>query len=136
MFSQAELKIHKANTKAFIATNPSVLQLIPRTRIKDGSGTRFMNGTPRDPQTFKLIDQSTSRNTIPGKIRTSDGVERLIDYILLAESDALVELWDYWADSDGTWEVGEIYPSNQYEIRAAVVRRAEGNQHNARTQFG
>lgn len=123
MRSPAELKAHRANTKAFIATNLSVLLLIPRTRVKDGSGSRFVDGVPREPQVCRLLDQSTSRNTWPGMVRTSDGVERLVDFILLAEHNALVQTWDYWVDANGRWEVAEVYPSNQYELRAAVVRR-------------
>lgn len=124
MLAPGELAVQIANTIAFINANPSIVILTPRTRVKDGSGTRFQNGEPRPPQTVRLIDQSTSRNTWPGMVQTSDGRERLTDFILLAAPDAIVRLWDYWVDADGTFEVAEIYPSNQYEIRAAVVRRA------------
>jgi hypothetical protein len=51
-------------------------------------------------------------------------VERLVDLILLGHPAVIVELWDFWVDGTGTLEVAEIYPSNQYELRAAVVRRA------------
>jgi len=124
MLAPGELAAQIANTVAFIAANPSSIVLTPRTRHKDGSGTRFVNGTPRAPQTLRLIDQSTARNTIPGRVQTSDGVERLVDLILLGHPAVIVELWDFWVDGTGTLEVAEIYPSNQYELRAAVVRRA------------
>lgn len=124
MLAPAELRVQIANTVAFIKANPSIIELIPRTRLKDGRGTRFQEGEPRNPQTLRLIDQSTSRNTWPGKVRASDGVERLVDFILLGAPDVTVELWDFWVDGTGTFEVAEIYPSNQYELRAAVVRRA------------
>lgn len=124
MLAPGELAIQVANTRAFINANPSSVILIPRTRVKDGRGARLVDGEQRAPQVFRLIDQSTARNSIPGKVQTSDGIERLIDFILLAMPDAAVDLFDYWNDSDGTWEVAEIYPFNQYEIRAAVVRRA------------
>lgn len=122
--SATELAYQRRNTVAFIAANPVSLALIPRTRIKDGSGTRFQDGDPRATQTFRLIDQSTARNTIPGLIRASDGIERLVDFVLLGDMDAVVSLWDYWVAESGTYEVAEIYPANQYEVRAAVVRRA------------
>lgn len=122
MMSQAELTAQRANTAAFIAANPTVLILIPRTRQKDGSGSRFVNGEPRAPQSLRLIDQSTSRNVIPGLVQTSDGRERLVDFMLLGPYNADIRRWDYWTDASGTWEVAEIYPDNQYEVRAAVVR--------------
>lgn len=124
MRSAAELKSLRAGTKAFIAANPVDLVLIPRSRRKTGTGTQLIDGTPRRRQRMCLIDQSTARNIIPGLIQTSDGRERLVDFILLAEHDATVEVNDYWTDSSGTWEVANLFPANGYEIRAAVVRRA------------
>jgi hypothetical protein len=123
MLSTAELNAQIANTVAFIGANPMVVVLTPRTKIKDGRGTRFQNGENRAPQTVRLIDQSTSRNTWPGIVQTSDGRERLVDFILLGAPGTVVKVWDFWKDDDGTWEVAEVYPSNQYELRAAVVRR-------------
>lgn len=123
MRSAAELKYQRAATVAFIAANPTSLVLTPRTKVKDGSGTRFVDGTPRKAQDLCIIDQSTERNIIPGVVQTSDGRERIIDFILLGEHDARIELWDFWTDADGTWEVAQLFPWNQYEVRAAVVRR-------------
>lgn len=124
MIAPGELAVQIANTIAFIAANPTELTLIPRKRIKDGQGARFEDQPPRVMQVVRLIDQSTSRNTWPGIVQTSDGRERLTDFILLAPPDAIVEVNDYWKNTSGTWEVAEVYPSNQYELRAAVVKRA------------
>lgn len=118
-----ELSLQKSMTQWFIDANPMEIILIPRTRQSDGRGSRLVDGPPRAPQVFRLIDQSTARNTIPGKVQTSDGVERLVDFILLGMPGVSVELFDYWVDGE-TYEVTEIYPDNQYEVRAAVVRRA------------
>lgn len=124
MRSAAELKSLRAGTKAFIAANPVELDLIPRVRIKSGTGTTFQDQPARRPQTICLIDQSTARSPVPGVIQTSDGRERLTDFILLGAHDSVVELWDYWTDASGTWEVAQVFPANGYEVRAAVVRRA------------
>lgn len=122
MRSAAELKSLRAGTKAFIAANPTKVTLTPRVRVKSGTGTILDPQAARLPQTFCLIDQSTSSSPTPGVVQTSDGRERLADYILLAEHDAEVELWDMWTDASGTWEVAQVFPANGYEIRAAVVR--------------
>lgn len=124
MRSAAELKHLRAGTKAFIAANPVGLVLIPRTRLKSGTGIVFQDQDPRTEQRFCLIDQSTSRAPTPGRIQTSDGSERLIEFILLGEHDSTVEVWDYWTDASGTWEVAQVFPFNGYEVRAAVVRHA------------
>lgn len=122
MSRAAELASQRKNTLAFIAANPIVIQLIPRTRHTDGGGSRFVNGTPRAPQTFRLVDQSTARVPTGIIVRTSDGQERVADFMLLGAHDATVELWDYWEDSGLTYEVARLFPDNGYETRAAVVR--------------
>ena len=124
MLAAAELRFQRSNTVAFIEANVTILALIPRTRMKDGSGTRMVNGTARPSQRLRLIDQSAERTPIPGLVRTSDGVERPIDFMLLGRHDADIQLWDYWVDATGTYEVAQVFPWNQYEVRAAVVRRA------------
>ena len=124
MRTAAELKHLRAGTEAFIKANPVDLELIPRTRIKSGTGTVFQDGPKRTQQRLCLIDQSSAKSPVPGLIQTSDGRERLADFMLLARYNDNVQLWDYWVDDSGTWEVAQIYPANGYEIRAAVVRRA------------
>lgn len=124
MLSAAELKYQRANTAAFIGSNPTRIVLIPRIKTKDGAGTRWTDQPPRLQQTFKLIDQSSSFGPTPGLIRTSDGVERLMDFILIGAHDSAVALWDYWTDANGVWEIAQLFPPNQYELRAAVVRHA------------
>lgn len=124
MRSAAELKALRAGTVAFIAANPVQLTLIPRKRITDGTGTRFQDQPARVEQELCLVDQSTARSPVPGLVQTSDGRERLVEWILLGRHDAAIELWDYWTDASGTWEVAQVFPANGYEVRAAVVRHA------------
>jgi hypothetical protein len=124
MLAPAELKYQRGITAAFIAANPTTIVLIPRTRLKDGSGMRLVSGTPRAAQIFRLIDQSSERSPQPGVVQTSDGRERLIDFFLLGAYDTTVQLWDYWTDAQGQLEVAQLFPWNQYEVRAAVVRHA------------
>lgn len=123
-YDTIELRMHRVNTVAFINANPTTLVLIPRTRVTDGAGTKFQDLPARLPQVMKLIDQSAAGSPQPGLVQTSDGRERLADFVLLGRHDAIVGLWDYWTDANGTWEVAQIFPYNQYEVRALVVRRA------------
>jgi hypothetical protein len=124
MRSAAELKALRAGTVAFIAANPVQLTLTPRKRITSGTGTTFQNMPARNEQTLCLIDQSTTRSPSPGVVQTSDGRERLVEFVLLGRWDAKVELWDTWTDANGVWEVAQVFPDNGYELRAAVVRHA------------
>ena len=124
MRSAAELRALRAGTKAFIDANAVTLILIPRLRQKSGTGTILVPQPARAPQVMRLIDQSTSSSPTPGLVQTSDGRERLIDFFLLGEYTAAVGLWDFWTDVTGTWEVAQVFPPNDYEVRAAVVRHA------------
>lgn len=122
MSRAVELASQRKNTLAFIKANPLTLQLIPRSKVTDGGGSRWVKGNPRAPQTFRLIDQSTARIPTTVIVRTSDGQERVAEFMLLGEHDSTVELWDIWEDAGKTYEVAQLFPHNGYETRAAVVR--------------
>ena len=125
MASDAELKFQRANTSAFIAANAKSIVLTPRSKVKSGSGTQYVNGTPRVAQTFRLIDQSSTISPTPGHVLTPDGTEVRIEGMLLGVHDAEIALHDIWTDADGgQWEVVKLFPSNGYETRAGVARHA------------
>lgn len=78
-------------TKAFIDQDPITLSLTPQTEtVTAGGGRQFELGTPRDPQTFKLIPMTYDQRPPV----TAGGVERIIDYTLLGEWDCIGEVWD------------------------------------------
>jgi len=121
-----ELKMHRINTTAFIAANPTSIALVPRTPVKSGTGTRYVEGPPREAQTFRLIDQTRTFGSEPGTVLTLDGKQRKAEYQLLGEYTATIGLHDTWVDIDGiVFEVGNLLPDNGYEIRAQVVRYGE-----------
>ena len=115
-----ELKVNRANTRAFIASDPLTLTLQVRGSARTPSGAfAHERQSERPPQTFKLIMQSPAGGSI--EQRTEDGTERQVDYILLGEWDAEIEPGDYWDDEFGQrWEVKAIVPRNGYETRAVV----------------
>ena len=121
-----ELAVHKANTAAFIAANPTSLALIPRSLLRTGTGTKLLPGPPRAAQTVRLIDQSGVRGPFPGSITTADGTTRRVDYQLVGMPDLVIDIHDYWVDGSGIrWEVIELLPDNGYERRAQVTRSGE-----------
>lgn len=124
--AQEEARAQRAITKAFIGANPSSLVLIPREMQRHGTGTSYVDQPPRAAQTFRLIDQSSTRGPQPGTVRAADGSQRLVEFQLLGEHDASIGLYDYWLDSVGVrLEVADILPDNGYERRALVVRYGE-----------
>lgn len=125
----SEISVNRENTIRFIQQNPTDIVLLTRRRQKDGFGTRWVEGSTRESQTFRLIDQSGSSRPVPGLLPASlpGGQQRKIEYMLLGKHDAVVEVGDYWVDeSDIRWEIEELLPDNGYEVRATVIRYGEG----------
>lgn len=114
------LEAQRSVTAAFIADDPTTAALIPTTRSKTtGGGFTEQIGTPRVPQTFKMsllgYDQ---RPTI-----TIAGVERIIDYHLIGPHDMVIEVGDYWEDTEGTrYDVVGFSEGWGYETKAFVSR--------------
>lgn len=118
-----ELTANRRQTREFIAARPSEIALIPRRRIKDGNGTKWIEETPRDSQMLRLIEQGPSASTAA---RGGDGVQRKTSYQLLGEWSAEIGQYDTWTDSAGIrWEIDRLLPDNGYERRAMVRRYGE-----------
>jgi len=125
--SPGELAAQRRITEAFIAANPSLVALIPRSRQKSGSGVRWMDLPARPAQKVRLIDPGAgvggvSANTAAG----GDGIQRKVPFQLLLPWGGQVGLYDYWVDTEGIrWEVTNLLPYNGYERRAEVIRLGE-----------
>jgi hypothetical protein len=107
-------------TSAFIAADPTEVVLVPTVETITASGTKLRTvGTPRDPQTFKLIPMTfDQRPTV-----TADGVERIIDYTLMGMPDAVAELWDTWSTDTGDYYlVVAITDGHGYEKKLLLER--------------
>jgi hypothetical protein len=112
-----ELQVQRYNTAWFIAWNPYPVTLIPRERVKTGSGSKWIDGEPRVVQTMRLIPQS---ETTP-PVTTGDGVVRSVTHVLLGRFDADMEIGDHWTDTIGsTFEVIDISTPNGYEMKAMI----------------
>lgn len=124
MRSAAELKVDRENTLAFIAENPSEIVLKPQRRVKTATGGfQIAFDDPRPPQTLRLIDISRTFSPAMPLQKTIDGVERMVEYMLLGMDDAQMAVYDVWTDEQGRdWEITVMYPDNGYERRALAVR--------------
>ncbi len=116
----AELRVNRLNTSVFISQSPKRIELRTRERVKlPTGGHTTTEGLTRLRQTFRLIQQSPSGASI--EQRTEDGsTERRVDYILLGEWDAEVDVGDFWAEGGSHFEVMSMIPWNGYEVRANV----------------
>lgn len=128
MTSTSELKVNRRNTSAFVAERPVTITLTPQRRVRTATGGFEIAPDPdRAPQTFRVIDLTTGYATqrMPPQ-RTLDGIERSAEFMLLGEWGTLLERFDTWEDGDGSrWEITSVYPDNDYERRAVVVRHGD-----------
>lgn len=116
----AVLDAQRRMTAALIKDDPTTVVLVPRVESTTPSGTSsYVDGTPRVPQDVKLsLLAYDQRPTV-----TLAGVERLIDYHLIAAYNAVIEVGDRWVDPEGTTlEVVGFSEGWDYEIKAFVVR--------------
>ncbi len=120
MTSAYEMRIQRRITAEFIADRPSIITLIPTTReIQPNRSYAEVAGTPRDPQTGRLIPLvGAGASVTEGDV----GTVRTVDYQLLLPWDAVVAKGDTFTLAGDGYRVVEIEPDNGYETRAQVTR--------------
>lgn len=115
---ELELAYHRRTTDYFIAWNPIEIVLIPKVRVKSPSGSKEIDGTPKGLQRFRLIPQS---ETTPPVI-IEDGVERVIDFVLLGSWNADMTIGDHWRDTLGFYHEILDVTTNGYEVKGMVQK--------------
>lgn len=112
--------IQRRLTKAFIDVRPVSLSLIPRERLQQPSGgTKWAELPARETQVFTLVEPSGT----PAPVRTLDGKERVIEFMLVGEHDAELGVYDVFSHGGHEWEVLYLHYPNGWETRAEVARR-------------
>ena len=116
----AELDAQRRITSYFVRTQPVVVTLIPRERVRQPSGGYvWVSLDPRDPQTLRLVEPPD-----PGlQVQGSDGKLRDVQFILLGEWTATIGRYDVFTLNDRDWEVADLMHYNGWERRAQVIAR-------------
>lgn len=110
-------------TKAFIDANPVTLTLVPREKVKKpAGGYTYQDGLARDPQVMTLIEQTGLAGQPTPRI-TVDGVDRVVEFMLLGEWDCQMARFDVFSYQGKDWEVVDLFYDNGYERRALVAAR-------------
>jgi hypothetical protein len=121
--SDAEVRVQREITHEFIMRRPVEIVLRPRERVrKPAGGFGWVEGEPRVPQVVSLLEQGTVGGD-PRPTVTQDGVERVVEFELLGEWDAVVARDDVFTHQGKEWEVIDLYHDNGYEVRALVSAR-------------
>lgn len=108
-------------TAAFIALDPVSLVLKPKTKVlNDAGGFTWNRGTPRSPQTFRLI---ASQSRTP-EVSASSGRVGRPQYVLVALPTASVAKFDEFTYDGVTYEIAQIRKTpmeEPYEVKGDVV---------------
>uniref|UniRef100_A0AAU6R687 Head-to-tail adaptor n=1 Tax=Micrococcus phage Kurnik TaxID=3092208 RepID=A0AAU6R687_9CAUD len=119
--SPLTLAVNLRLTKEYIEFDPVELVLTPRVGVPDGEGgIKKTLGTPREPQTFSLIEPGNSGFQQP--IVTDTGSQYTIDFMLLGEVSTVFEKDDVFVHDGHEYKILEIMPFNGYERRGVVIR--------------
>lgn len=116
-----DVELQRDQTLHFIESDPTDLVLIPvEEQLQSTGSMKVVDLPPRPAQRVKLIQLSSDqRPTI-----TVNGVERVIDYHLVAPWGAVVRPGDHWSDPDGTrYVVIALSDGYDYMVKALVQRR-------------
>lgn len=117
---QYERDINRANTTAYIATDPTDIQFIARTKTSDGHGGQvWSNPAPMQAQRVRII---TNVSAAAVERRTEDGRVVNPDIMLLLEWDAVVENGYRFVWDGNNWEVVFVNDDLNYEKQAEVIR--------------
>ena len=118
--SQRGMALMTASTQAYIADDPVAIILTPGrgSAVETVSGgIDYTDASPRQQQTFKLINVSGDSNSP----QTSEGAVAVsFRYILVGMPDAQIEVGDWWVDGPNRYSVTGILHRNGYEVKATV----------------
>lgn len=122
--SALETRVLRRQTALYIADAPFTTRLVPHPETTSDAGGRIREaGTPRKPQTFRLVplDRRATGTSNLEAGRPADGVMRQDDFEILGQFDLEIERGDRFTIDDGTeYEITEVQPLTS----APYLRRA------------
>jgi hypothetical protein len=115
------IELQRRQTLNYISMDPTTISLIPTVVTKQPSGAQLHEeGTPRNPQTFKVIPQGFTAHGAKNTV-TLNGKERIIDMVLMGAWDSVVEIGDHWVDDHGRrCEVISLDDGHEWAVKANV----------------
>ena len=85
------LAVQRKVTHGFIMTQPVTVTLRKRVKVQQpAGGFAWEEDYERDPQVMRVVEPASQ----PQPVVTADGVDRVIEFMLLAEWDAEIERGD------------------------------------------
>lgn len=114
--AEFENEINQLNTAAFVDADLTWINLVPNEPVWTGGSKRWVAGSPRPPQKFKVIWPGGDQI-----VTTSEGTTKKLDFILVGYHNAQVAVGDSWGEGPQRYRIEEIEPWNGYEVKAKGI---------------
>ena len=119
------LENNRAITAWFINDDPTTIVLTPHEEQFNAGAKKMVVLPDRDPLTVKIIYSGAD-----GIVSVDEGRTRRFDFIIVAEYDAVIKIWDSFDRLGNHYVVEYVYPFNGYEIKVG------GTTHGAEPDYG
>jgi hypothetical protein len=119
------LEHNRQLTSWFINDDPTTLVLTPHHQQFSGGAKKMVADPDRDPLTVKMIYPGGD-----GIVVTADSTTRRFDFIIVADYDAVIQIWDSFDRWKNHYVVEYVFPYNGYEVKVG------GSSHGSEPDYG
>lgn len=122
-----EYELNVANTIAFIAADPTVVDIWRDLYISDGAGGKKKSTTSAvgTGKIVRMVPQGADNATSNPITQTTNGELDRPDYVMVGEPGLLLQRKDYFDFLGATYEVLSVRRSPTYETKADVRIRED-----------
>ena len=119
------LDTNRQLTSWFINQDPTAVVFTPHHEEWTGGSKKWVDDPPREVQIVKFIYPD-----IDGIVPADEAITRRFDFVIVAEYDATIDMWDSFDHSGNHYVVEAIRPYNGYEVKVS------GTSHGPSPDYG
>jgi hypothetical protein len=119
------LETNRQLTSWFIAQDPSSIVFTPHHEEWSGGAKKTVADPDREVQIVKFIYPGGD-----GIVLAEDHNTRHFDFIVVAEYDAEIDIWDSFDHSNNHYVIEYVFPYNGYEVKVG------GSSHGKAPDYG
>lgn len=122
--SKHEDRANQRLTRAYIKQKQTLVFFTPYSKVEnDTGGWKYQKGMIKIQEAIRIVEITNQSGGPLGVVETLDGLERQIQFQILAEYKSQMALHDRFIVDGVEYEVVQMWPDNGWEKRASVVRR-------------
>ena len=119
------LETNRQMTSWFINDDPTAITFTPHHEEFTAGAKKMVADPDRDMQIVKVIYPGGD-----GIVVTADSTTRRFDFIIVADYDATIEIWDSFDHLRNHYVVEYVFPYNGYEVKVG------GSSHGSEPDYG